>query len=243
MLVLVSALLFPSSAQCFYNASTGRWISRDPMEEEASANIYCFVPNDPNNLYDLLGLLDFLYLPEQTAGDNDQFIKTHPGVWGYTQPTTWDEQHTLTSCGGGCWQYTKIKLVVRVQITYAKGNKGSDKVPYFNITLSGHEHEHGELYRKAAQDIEDKFKELFAKCIKLKCWDARMAYYNAWEDYIHHSNKAKQAALDVRDHRENTIPWAKAKEEVDKENAAAETAKTKADQLLKKAEEACKSNQ
>jgi RHS repeat-associated protein len=222
----------------YYSASTGRWINRDPIEEEGSVNIYCFASNDPNDLYDLLGLLDFKYLPEKTG--DDQYITTHPGIQAYTRPTTWDEQHSLTSCGNNCWKYTKIQLVVRIQITYAKGVKGSDKVPGKSLTVSDHEHEHGELYRQAAQAIEDKLKELFAKCIKVKCWDARVDYFDAWQDYMHHSTNAKQAALDVRDYREHSIPWTEAKARADKENAAASTAKAKADKLLKTAEEACK---
>ena len=39
----------------YYNPSTGRWLSRDPMEEEGGVNLYGFVSNDGVNTYDLLG--------------------------------------------------------------------------------------------------------------------------------------------------------------------------------------------
>ena len=55
-LSLIFLLLFPQLGLCFYNPSTGRWLSRDPIEDEAfrfdiadgeqseqAANLTCFV--------------------------------------------------------------------------------------------------------------------------------------------------------------------------------------------------------
>jgi len=39
----------------YYNASTGRWLSRDPLEEKGGANLYLFVRNYPIALWDYLG--------------------------------------------------------------------------------------------------------------------------------------------------------------------------------------------
>ncbi len=39
----------------FYNPSTGRWPSRDPMEERGGKNLYAFVNNNPITLIDALG--------------------------------------------------------------------------------------------------------------------------------------------------------------------------------------------
>jgi RHS repeat-associated protein len=39
-----------------YDASTGRWISRDPIEERGGLNMYGYVRNDPLNAFDPLGL-------------------------------------------------------------------------------------------------------------------------------------------------------------------------------------------
>jgi hypothetical protein len=35
----------------------GRWISRDPLEENGGFNLYILVQNSPNNSFDALGLL------------------------------------------------------------------------------------------------------------------------------------------------------------------------------------------
>ena len=42
----------------YYNPSTGRWPSRDPIEERGGANLYGFVENDAANRVDPFGLLD-----------------------------------------------------------------------------------------------------------------------------------------------------------------------------------------
>ena len=58
--LLVSALLlwlaFAPLAQAFYNPSTGRWLSRDPLGERGGANLHGFVDNNPANRFDALGL-------------------------------------------------------------------------------------------------------------------------------------------------------------------------------------------
>ncbi len=42
----------------YYNASTGRWISRDPIEERGGNNLYRFVRNEPVKKYDAFGKVD-----------------------------------------------------------------------------------------------------------------------------------------------------------------------------------------
>jgi len=41
----------------YYDAETGRWLSRDPIEESGGLNLYGMVGNDAVNQWDLLGLL------------------------------------------------------------------------------------------------------------------------------------------------------------------------------------------
>lgn len=42
-------------AQAFYNPTTGRWPSRDPLEEQGGLNLYGFVSNDPLSKVDPFG--------------------------------------------------------------------------------------------------------------------------------------------------------------------------------------------
>lgn len=50
-LVLLCVTLV-QNAQAFYNPSTGRWLSRDPIEEKGGKNLYGFNYNDPIQFYD-----------------------------------------------------------------------------------------------------------------------------------------------------------------------------------------------
>src|SRR5215813_2099077 len=43
----------------YYNASTGRWLSRDSLEESAGLSLYAFVDNEPISASDVLGMYRF----------------------------------------------------------------------------------------------------------------------------------------------------------------------------------------
>jgi hypothetical protein len=48
----------------FYNPMTGRWLSRDQIEEEGGINLYAFVLNNPFSFYDPFGLDWTDYIPD-----------------------------------------------------------------------------------------------------------------------------------------------------------------------------------
>jgi hypothetical protein len=56
ILALTALLLLPQVGQCFYNPNTGRWLSRDPIEENGEANLCGFIQNDPVSEIDPFGL-------------------------------------------------------------------------------------------------------------------------------------------------------------------------------------------
>jgi hypothetical protein len=56
--VATCALVLAQSALGFYNPSTGRWLSRDPIEESGGKNLYAFVGNNPISRFDRFGLTD-----------------------------------------------------------------------------------------------------------------------------------------------------------------------------------------
>jgi len=55
-------------AQAFYNPTTGRWLSRDPLGERATQHLYGFVENSPITQFDVDGRLSASSC--QTAVDN-----------------------------------------------------------------------------------------------------------------------------------------------------------------------------
>jgi hypothetical protein len=52
----------------YYDPKTGRWPSRDPIEEEGGLNLYGFVENTPINRLDILGLGEWEY-----GGSGDKY--------------------------------------------------------------------------------------------------------------------------------------------------------------------------
>lgn len=55
LLATVLVGLFCQEARAFYNSHTGRWLSRDPIEESGGKNIYEALDDDPTSKYDILG--------------------------------------------------------------------------------------------------------------------------------------------------------------------------------------------
>ena len=57
MLVLLFGLLFwAGTASAFYNPTVGKWLSRDPIDEEGGLNLFLFVDNSPVTKTDFKGL-------------------------------------------------------------------------------------------------------------------------------------------------------------------------------------------
>jgi RHS repeat-associated protein len=66
----------------YYNPSTGRWLSRDPAEEDGSFNLYAILSNDPVDDVDYLGLVDYKF--EVLTGNpfSPGSIRGGIGTWG-----------------------------------------------------------------------------------------------------------------------------------------------------------------
>jgi RHS repeat-associated protein len=54
----------------YYDPVTGRWPSRDPIEERGGVNLYAFVKNKAVIAYDLLGLVGSITVPDSGQGWN-----------------------------------------------------------------------------------------------------------------------------------------------------------------------------
>jgi RHS repeat-associated protein len=64
----------------YYSASIGRWISRDPVEEEDGPNVYAFVKNGSVNLTDLFGAFTLVEPLLTTSKDfSDKVIQIERG--------------------------------------------------------------------------------------------------------------------------------------------------------------------
>lgn len=52
LVAVTCALVVAQSALAFYNPSTGRWLSRDPIQESGGVNLYGAVANSPLSVTD-----------------------------------------------------------------------------------------------------------------------------------------------------------------------------------------------
>lgn len=53
---LLLFFLASQSGHCFYNPTTGKWLSRDPLPKREDGNVYVFAINEPLAHFDKLGL-------------------------------------------------------------------------------------------------------------------------------------------------------------------------------------------
>ena len=65
----------------FLSPDLGRFLSKDPIEEEGGWNLYAMVGNNPLNAWDYLGYV----------GDDDTIPPPKPGAYGpwYFKPPSW----------------------------------------------------------------------------------------------------------------------------------------------------------
>jgi RHS repeat-associated protein len=63
-----------------YDPLTGRWLSRDPIEEEGGVNLYGYVENNPVSLFDRVGLKpgDSFASVDEAAADALKYIRSKP---------------------------------------------------------------------------------------------------------------------------------------------------------------------
>jgi RHS repeat-associated protein len=53
----------------YYSPALGRWLSRDPIEEQGGLNLYAFGSNNPNSGFDVLGSFWRFIIPSYGVGD------------------------------------------------------------------------------------------------------------------------------------------------------------------------------
>jgi len=88
----------------YYDAETGRWPSRDPIEEWGGLNLYGFVRNNPIRYVDNLG---------------NSIVETIPGLIGVRPPSVWDDYD------GGFGAPSEINTLKDLNDYYRSGAGGS----------------------------------------------------------------------------------------------------------------------
>jgi RHS repeat-associated protein len=80
----------------YYSASTGRWISRDPIEERGGADMYCFIQNGPQTGVDPNGLQIYDPCGDLLQAANEAFDEFYKEIKGLEQRDTTDFPATIS---------------------------------------------------------------------------------------------------------------------------------------------------
>lgn len=196
LLVLsVILLLVEVHAFAFYDPGTGRWLSKDPIEENGGANLYAFVANSPANYIDSLGLAlsaapyppslgIAIVLQMQVSGDVAETGPDWPKSTGRVKGQTADGQ----------WE-TEVKGELLINIT-ALHSTNLKLVTSDGRTVEQNERHHAEIWvkwwrenKKAADPVEGTY-------CRRKCADIAADAANAISDVTFASAWAENTKFD-----------------------------------------------
>ncbi|MDD4406219.1 MAG: RHS repeat-associated core domain-containing protein, partial [Parabacteroides sp.] len=89
----------------YYSPALGRWLSRDPIEEQGGLNLYGFVNNDPVNKWDKLGLRGIGCGYGVMGSDTEGIISDTPIQSEPPGPGLWDQYNPDPEAGRGWVDY------------------------------------------------------------------------------------------------------------------------------------------
>jgi RHS repeat-associated protein len=128
----------------YYDSSNGRWLSRDPLEEDGGINLYGFVGNDSIGGADYLGLqitpTEYDYVDvsvEETEHDSIDGVRSIGGDdwFGSTEAGTKIGIPDIVNAGRSkdfklcCVKYTKVKnSKIKITTHIPSSNKGFEKL-------------------------------------------------------------------------------------------------------------------
>ncbi len=124
----------------FYDPVTGRWPSRDPIEEEGGVNLYGFVENDGVNNSDFLGL-DFITIGSRGAVIEPQNLFSHFSIELYSGCAKEGDKFSSSELPQGSKKIESRELSNVDNVygysgttTVARGPRGTRRVKYWNYT-------------------------------------------------------------------------------------------------------------
>ena len=126
----------------YYETGSGRWLSRDPIEEEGGMNLYGFVKNSPILRFDYLGLL----MEEYTTDTGTLELKIEDVGSGKGR-----EEAGLCKAAwlrDWRWEGTRLRLDGKLTIAlfFFPINREKPSDPrYRGMTIEAHERRHAEL--------------------------------------------------------------------------------------------------
>jgi uncharacterized protein RhaS with RHS repeats len=126
----------------WYDPLTGRWPSRDPIDEEGGENLYAFVSNNPNYATDYLGLQEYRVVDADHETGHVNFEFTQEPHCECDDPKDPNSKYTLKE------GKVKTKVVVQSKVTFT--------LEYRDKTKATVECETTKNMRKVVKAHEDK---------------------------------------------------------------------------------------
>ncbi len=143
---------------------TGRWPSRDPIEEDGGVNLYGFIGNDGVNKLDILGLIEMTFESEYEGGMLDVWkvlkkkglfkneYKSDPDDAGATSQTANAFMRVDPNPDAECWSVRgTIRHVVYFVYINISANRNPDSYDYWGVV--GHELSHIMAFLKASKAL------------------------------------------------------------------------------------------
>jgi hypothetical protein len=139
--------------QAFYNASTGRWLSRDPVSERGGRNLFTFLRNQAIAAVDLLGQQGFEWqYPQMIPGG-------HTNSPGYTDWKHFGPEAQVYSPNGCCFGVSLIGGYARALVFWNPGT-------IFGFNILEHETYHVDHhFRPAYEDYKANASTLGHPCM------------------------------------------------------------------------------
>jgi RHS repeat-associated protein len=96
----------------YYDPTTGRWLSRDPSEENGGLNLYAFLSNNGINFVDYLGWYKILSQVVQSVGDSPKILEDNSGYLDQPPLSYFSKDHQAVRYG---WAWL---LGIALETTY-----------------------------------------------------------------------------------------------------------------------------
>jgi len=156
ILVILLGVFLRQEAQAYYNPSTGRWLSRDPIGEKASANLFGFARGSPISFLDRLGLADVDYTTLPFEGIDDGLQKPHDNMAGAAPLKIWIVNPWAEDCS--CKDRAHVNVAGRAEAHYWWSDKD----------LKTHEEHHIEIWKKEWDSMKSEIEPYTIGCLRRK---------------------------------------------------------------------------
>lgn len=138
----------------WYDPMTGRWPSRDPIDEQGGLNLYGFVGNDGVNRLDILGMLIDMSYIDTSILPLEPYSKFHDGKAGYAE-LAWNVKADIVdvqTSGKKCYKVeTKVEFSMKLFYNTTVGphatGVGHGGVGSNNRNTAEHERHHAEIHQ------------------------------------------------------------------------------------------------